>query len=157
HLNVVANASLDPLQRDEVLDISSKFSAIFGGCAHRVLGIFPVNGSLRYRGIEVAGGAASNQDGRIALGAVMPLERIPQNAATRIWRGGDDQRSTRRQQTRLDRVDDLNVSVARPLVRHPVGGLVCNATDVARAPQPAERGGANLNVDSVAQFQRLSR
>ncbi len=97
----------------------------------------------------------SHENERVATCTVMALEYIPQRAASRVWTGGQDQRTTGRRQAGLNCVQDLDVRICVGCVHVPEGQLVGDHRNIGRAAQPAEPRRPDLQGNAVGQLQRV--
>jgi phasin family protein len=68
---------------------------------------FAIDVGLPQRRIHLAGTSVGDQDARIALGAIVPLEGGPQLALAGVGRGNRDQRAMCSQQRRPDRANEM--------------------------------------------------
>ena len=139
HLAMVADATLDHLECDEALDIGAELREIFGRRAGAVLFQRAIDDPLRQRWIERPARTMSHEYERVATRAVVAPEHVPQHAASRVWTGGQDQRTTGRRQAGFNCVQDLDVRVGVGCVHVPEGQLVGDDGDVRGATQLAKR------------------
>ena len=86
-LAIAADATLDHLDRDEALDIGAELGEIFSRRTGTVLFQRTIDDALRQGWIEGPAHTVSHEDERVATRAVVPLEHLPQHAASRTsWR-----------------------------------------------------------------------
>src|SRR5215471_13239892 len=156
-LAVVTNATFNDFERDEALDVRAELPEILRRGAGAVLLQRTVDDALRQGWIERPARTVSHEDERVATCAVVALEHLPQHAPSRVWTGGQDQRTTGRRQAGLNCVQDLDIRVGVGCVHVPEGQLVGDDGDVRGATQLAERRRADLQGNAVGQLQRVCR
>ena len=108
---VAADAGLDDLEAHEALDVSAKLSEVLRRGAGAILLQSTIDDPLRQRRIERSARTVGHENERVATRAVVAPEHFPQHAASRVWTGGQDQRTTGRRQAGLNGVQDLDVRV----------------------------------------------
>ena len=90
---------------------SPELGVVFGQAGGRVPSYFPIDVGLPQRRVHLAGRGVGDEDERIALGAIVPLEGDPQLTPAGVGRGNRDQRAMCGQQRRPDRAKDLDIRI----------------------------------------------
>ena len=105
--DAMRNATVDDFLADKGRNVGPKLGVVFGQAGRRVPVHFAIDVGLPQRRIHVAGSGVGDQDARIALRAIVPLEGGPQLALAGVGRGNRDQRAMCGQQRRPDRAQDF--------------------------------------------------
>ena len=109
--DAMRNATVDDFLADKGRNVGPELGVVFGQAGRRVPVHFPIDVGLPQGWIHLAGTGVGDQDARIALRAIVPLEGGPQLTLAGVGRGNRDQRAMRGQQRRPDRAQNFYIRI----------------------------------------------